>query len=244
MSGVALVRCLTSSTRAPMPVDLRGCRSPRPLLALRMPRGRRERGAALGLALTLCAPVPSATAGGPEDAAQAREGIVETVEMLPPGAAVERLATEGYRLKDPLLLLESAERALARAEASTDEGPLLEALPHVAVALDMLHFLGSDRSRKAWRPVAPEDVEAAIARAEASRMDSGAMSFPDFRGLPGDTSHHASSRSSARIAASVTPRWPRCAGLNDPPSRPVRVIALGMRRACSGPHRQFVHSSD
>lgn len=136
-----------------------------------MARGRRERGAALGLALTLCAPVPSATAGGPEDAAQAREGIVETVEMLPPGAAVERLATEGYRLKDPLLLLESAERALARAEAATDEGPLLEALPHVAVALDMLHFLGSDRSRRAWRPVAPEDVDAAIARAEALEGD-------------------------------------------------------------------------
>ena len=87
--------------------------------------------------------------------------------MIPPGAAIERLATEGYRLKDPLLLLESAERALSRSGEGSSEAPLLEALPHVAVALDMLHFLGSDRSRKAWRPVAAEDVDPAIARAEA-----------------------------------------------------------------------------
>src|SRR3546814_3047016 len=52
----------------------------------------------------------------------------------------------------------------------------------------------------------------------------GAIPSLGFNGLPGETSHHSSSSSSAPIAKSEIARCPPCAGLNDPPSKPVRII--------------------
>src|SRR5687768_11863525 len=51
------------------------------------------------------------------------------------------------------------------------------------------------------------------------------MPLSDLSGLPGDTSHQTSSRPSAAIAARLIRRCPRCAGLKEPPRRPMRFIA-------------------
>ena len=61
----------------------------------------------------------------------------------------------------------------------------------------------------------------ACRRADFTRAASGAMPSRGFNGLPGDTSHQASSSPSAAIANSVMRRWPPCAGLKLPPSSPV-----------------------
>src|SRR3546814_16974142 len=67
-------------------------------------------------------------------------------------------------------------------------------------------------------------VPLAIRHAEAKRCLMGAIPSLGFNGLPGETSHHSSSSSSAPIAKSEIARCPPCAGLNDPPSKPVRII--------------------
>src|SRR5690349_17214411 len=41
-------------------------------------------------------------------------------------------------------------------------------------------------------------------------------------GFCGETSHHTSSSPSRLSASRLTWRWPSCAGLNEPPSRPMR----------------------
>src|SRR3546814_4010450 len=63
-------------------------------------------------------------------------------------------------------------------------------------------------------------VPLAIRHAEAKRCLMGAIPSLGFNGLPGETSHHSSSSSSAPIAKSEIARCPPCAGLNDPPSKP------------------------
>src|SRR3546814_17944874 len=72
--------------------------------------------------------------------------------------------------------------------------------------------------------VARIGVPLAIRHAEAKRCLMGAIPSLGFNGLPGETSHHSSSSSSAPIATSEIARSPPCAGLNDPPSKPVRLI--------------------
>jgi len=57
--------------------------------------------------------------------------------------------------------------------------------------------------------------------ADANRAGKGAMPFVGFSGLPGDTSHQNSSRHSESVANRLIARWPPCAGLNDPPMRPM-----------------------
>ena len=81
----------------------------------------------------------------------------------------------------------------------------------------------------------------ACCRAEAIRAGRGAMSAPSFSGLPGETSHHASSSPSAASAARVIRRWPPCAGLKLPPSSRVygpRRVFIETPRAASGPRSQ------
>ena len=101
----------------------------------------------------------------PDDAAAARAEVIEAVDALPRRAGAARLATEGYRLKDPLLLIESAERTLELSAQTTDERPLQTAAGHLTVALDMLYFLQGERARNAWRPVSKEALKPAVARA-------------------------------------------------------------------------------
>ncbi len=62
----------------------------------------------------------------------------------------------------------------------------------------------------------------ATASACCSRSANGAMPARGFSGFCGDTSHHTSSRSSRRNAKRLICRCPPCAGLNDPPRRPMR----------------------
>ena len=45
-----------------------------------------------------------------------------------------------------------------------------------------------------------------------------------FSGLPGETSHQISSSPAPRSAARLIRRCPRCAGLNEPPRRPMRAM--------------------
>ena len=62
----------------------------------------------------------------------------------------------------------------------------------------------------------------AICRARATRVASGSMPSSVFSGFCGETSHHTSSRPSRFSASRLIWRWPSCAGLNEPPSRPMR----------------------
>ena len=55
-----------------------------------------------------------------------------------------------------------------------------------------------------------------------------------FSGLPGETSSQTSSRPSRRSATSATWRWPACAGLKLPPSRPIRARRLSPQDAAAG----------
>ena len=105
------------------------------------------------LAWTLCAsPV---FANSPSKAEQARVSVREAVGALPPNAALERLAKEGYRLKDPLLLLDAGEEALARATEIEDVEALGRARAHVSVAFDMLAYLQAPRAKRRRCGAAP-----------------------------------------------------------------------------------------
>lgn len=131
-------------------------------------RGRATVGCA-ALAWTLCAsPV---FANSPSKAEQARVSVREAVGALPPNAALERLAKEGYRLKDPLLLLDAGEEALARATEIEDVEALGRARAHVSVAFDMLAYLQAPRVKSRWVPVETADLTAHIDRADTLLRD-------------------------------------------------------------------------
>src|SRR5579872_4422366 len=60
------------------------------------------------------------------------------------------------------------------------------------------------------------------------------MPFTGFRGFCGETSHQTKSSRRRFIASMLTCRCPSCAGLNEPPRRPMRRVALGIRDAALG----------
>ena len=60
-------------------------------------------------------------------------------------------------------------------------------------------------------------------RAACTRASSAARSACDLSGFPGVTSHQTRSRPSLVSAIRVTSAWPSCGGLNEPPSRPMRM---------------------
>lgn len=121
------------------------------------------------LAWTLCA--SPAFANSPPDAEQARVSVREAVGALPPNAALERLAKEGYRLKDPLLLLDAGNEALVRSSQSEDVEALVRARIHVTVAFDMLAYLRAPRIKSRWRPVEAEELPGHIDQAETLLQD-------------------------------------------------------------------------
>ena len=55
----------------------------------------------------------------------------------------------------------------------------------------------------------------------AMRVPSGAVSSRLFKGFCGETSQMMRSSPSLTRAVSATWRWPSCAGLNEPPNRPI-----------------------
>ncbi len=63
---------------------------------------------------------------------------------------------------------------------------------------------------------------AATRRADSSRSANGAMPSTGFSGFCGETSHQISSSASSRSASRLIWRWPRWAGLKEPPSSPTR----------------------
>ena len=87
-------------------------------------------------------------------------------------------------------------------------------------------------------PLRRVDPDARVARHRAApatrRQRRHAVAV--LSGFCGDTSHHTSSRPRRRSACRLIWRWPACAGLNEPPSRP-------MRRACRAarPDRRTDH---
>ncbi len=123
--------------------------------------------------MTICAavswtltasPVAAAT---PADSEAARVAAREAVSALPPNAALERLAKEGYRLKDPLLLLDAGQAALARSIEAPNIEALVRARTHATVALDMLLYLQSPRVKSRWTPLEGEEIPAQADRAAA-----------------------------------------------------------------------------
>jgi hypothetical protein len=61
-------------------------------------------------------------------------------------------------------------------------------------------------------------------RAAAKRVANGAIPASAFNGLPGETIHQTSSSASAPWAPALIRRWPRWAGLKEPPSSPVLIM--------------------
>lgn len=117
-------------------------------------------------AATLTLASPRNATASPSKSAQSRTAVREAVDALPPLAAIERLAKEGYRLKDPALLLDSAERSLARSLDAPDVEALARARTLNLVALDMLFYLQSPRLKSTWAPFEAEELSMQLARAQ------------------------------------------------------------------------------
>ena len=132
----------------------------------------------------MCATPTNAWAGdddaiSPESANTARFGVEQEGEgLVARGAfaeAAELYWREGVQLKDPVLILDSAEalRDGAAAERSIDGANA--AIERVAPALDMLYFLREGATSSAWQPIAPEYLDTVIARGEALVDDANAL---------------------------------------------------------------------
>jgi hypothetical protein len=93
--------------------------------------------------------------------------------------AAELYWTEGVRLKDPVLILDSAEALRDHAAEQRSIEHAEQAIDRAAPALDMLYFL-RDRLRDqtsaaAWQPLAAEHLDTVITRAEALVRDANAL---------------------------------------------------------------------
>jgi hypothetical protein len=149
-----------------------------------MPSGRQLTGIAVSVALLCVAPRPSWAWVGddeitPDSANVARFGVEQEGEaMLERGAfadAAELYWREGVRLKDPVLVLDSAEalRDGAASERSIEQANA--AIERVAPALDMLYFLRDGAASSDWQPIAPEYLDTLITRSEGLIRDAQAL---------------------------------------------------------------------
>jgi hypothetical protein len=136
-------------------------------------------GTFVSVALLFATPARAAFGEGditPDSANSARFGVEQQGKQLTDSGAFAEAAelywTEGLRLKDPVLILDSAEalRDQAAAERSIDTAN--KAIDRVTPALDMLYFLRDGSVSAAWQPVAPEYVDTVISRAEALITDA------------------------------------------------------------------------
>ena len=122
---------------------------------------------------------PSADAITPESANEARFGVEQQGKQLidsgSPGEAAELYWTEGVRLKDPVLILDSAEALRDQAAAERSIPGAEAAIERVAPALDMLYFLRDGAGSASWQPLAAEHLPTVITRAEALVSDAKAL---------------------------------------------------------------------
>jgi hypothetical protein len=136
-------------------------------------------GTAISVTLLFASPARAAFGEGditPDSANSARFGVEQQGKQLTDGGSFEEAAelywTEGVRLKDPVLIVDSAEafRDQAAAERSIDAAR--KAIERVAPALDMLYYLRDGSPSAAWQPVASEHLATVISRAEALITDA------------------------------------------------------------------------
>ena len=137
---------------------------------------------AVSVALLLASPAPAFAGGGditPESANSARFGVEQEGKLLVDRgdyqAAAELYWREGVRLKDPVLIIASAEAHRDRAAAERSIDAARSAIERVAPALDMLYFSRDGSPSKAWAPVAAEHLAAVITRAHAVITDATAL---------------------------------------------------------------------
>jgi hypothetical protein len=115
----------------------------------------------------------------PESANSARFGVEQEGKQLSDAGAFDQAAelywTKGVELKDPVLIIDSAEAL--RDKAATERSiPAAEAaIERVAPALDMLYFLRDGATSDNWQPIAPEYVATVIDRGEALITDAEAV---------------------------------------------------------------------
>jgi hypothetical protein len=139
---------------------------------------------AVCVALSFATPIRSAAALGddditPDSANSARFGVEQEGKQLVDSGAYEQAAElywlEGVRLKDPVLILDSAEALRAQAAAERSIPAAQSAIERVAPALDMLYFLRDGATSSAWQPIAPEYLDTVITRAETLITDAEAL---------------------------------------------------------------------
>ncbi len=148
------------------------------------PRPARFVGLALSVALATATPTRSAWALGddeitPESANSARFGVEQEGKQLVDRGAYEQAAElywrEGVRLKDPVLILDSAEALRDQAAAERSIDAARSAIDRAAPALDMLYFLRDGATSSAWQPIAPEYVDTVLTRAQTLVRDAEAL---------------------------------------------------------------------
>ena len=136
-------------------------------------------GTALSVSLLFATPARAAFGEGdvtPDSANSARFGVEQQGKPLTDNGAFAEAAElywrEGVRLKDPVLILDSAEALRDQAAADRSIEVAQSAIDRVAPALDMLHYLRDSSTSAAWQPVAAEYVDVVLRRAEALITDA------------------------------------------------------------------------
>jgi hypothetical protein len=137
-------------------------------------------GIAVSVSLLRATPAQAAFLGEgditPDSANSARFGVEQQGKQLTDSGgfaeAAELYWSEGVRLKDPVLILDSAEALRDQAAAERSIELANAAIERVAPALDMLHYLRDGSVSAAWQPVAPEYVDTVIKRAESLITDA------------------------------------------------------------------------
>lgn len=115
----------------------------------------------------------------PESANSARFGVEQEGKQLSDAGAFDQAAelywTKGVELKDPVLIIDSAEALRDKAAAERSIPAAEAAVERVAPALDMLYFLRDGATSEDWQPIAPEYVVTVIDRGEALITDAEAL---------------------------------------------------------------------
>lgn len=115
---------------------------------------------------------PESTSAARFSVEQDGQQLISTGELQ---AASDLYWAKGFELRDPVLIVASAEQLRDLADRDRSIAAAQSALERLTVAFDMLYYLRDSSTSANWQPITAEQVETVLARADRVSTDAQAL---------------------------------------------------------------------